>query len=201
MEEKKFHIIVVDDTMGEKDPFVVELKLNYQKEANVSYFSQVEEAMAFVDAHMSERMIVIMDCRFGSVWKGVDAIVKLREKTSLIYVIMMSANNVTQLSDADIMTLINLDSLFFIKNTNIDGAQKIIEQIKIQWNARFDCILEEWLLRHPEDNSKEAFSELGGKTYTWEDILTQLRLQTPVGKAFEGKLNEFYIYQLNRSKK
>ena len=33
MENNKFHIIVVDDTMGEKDPFVVELKLEYQEEA------------------------------------------------------------------------------------------------------------------------------------------------------------------------
>ena len=59
MQEKKFHIIIVDDTMGEKDPFVVELKLDYQKVANVSYFTKVEEAMTFVDEHMSERMILI----------------------------------------------------------------------------------------------------------------------------------------------
>ena len=45
MEENKFHIIVVDDTMGDKDPFVVELKLEYQKEAVVSYFEKVDAAM------------------------------------------------------------------------------------------------------------------------------------------------------------
>ena len=28
--DKKFNIVVVDDTMGEKDPFVVELKLEFQ---------------------------------------------------------------------------------------------------------------------------------------------------------------------------
>ena len=37
--------------------------------------------------------------------------------------------------------------------------------------------------------------------YTWADILVELRKQTPVGKSFEQKLNEYYIYQLNRSKK
>lgn len=202
MEEKKFHIIVVDDTMGEKDPFIVELKLDYQKIANVSYFSKVDDAMTFVDEHMSERIIIIMDCRFGSVWQGVDAIMKLREKTSLVYVIMISANNVNQLSSKDIMSLINTENLFFIKNTDIAGAKKKINEIRTLWNVRFDCVLEQWLIRHPEDNNKEAFSEVStGKTYTWEDILVELRKQTPVGKSFEQKLNEYYIYQLNRSKK
>lgn len=200
MEVKKFHIIIVDDTMGEKDPFIVELKLTYQKEAVVSYFENVQEAMAFVDEHMSERMIIIMDCRFGSVWQGVDAVINLRKKTSLIYVIMMSANSVTQLSGNDIINLINMDSLFFIKNTDIEGAKERIEQIRTQWNARFDCVLEEWLLRHPEDNTKEAFSELG-KTYTWNDILVELRHQTKVGKSFEQMLNEYYIYQRTNLKK
>jgi len=202
MEENKFHIIVVDDTMGEKDPFIVELKLDYQKTANVSYFTKVDDAMTFVDEHMSERMIIIMDCRFGSVWQGVDAVMKLREKTSLVYVIMISANNVNQLSSNDIMSLINTDNIYFIKNTDIAGAKEKIDKIQSLWKVRFDCVLEQWLIRHPEDNSKEAFSEVStGKTYTWEDILVELRKQTPVGKSFEQKLNEYYIYQLNRSKK
>lgn len=202
MEDKKFHIIIVDDTMGEKDPFVVELKLCFKKEAIITYFAKVEDALTFVDEHMSERMVIIMDCRFGSVWQGVDAVKELRKKTSLIYVIMMSANNVNQLSSQDIMSLINMDSIFFIKNTDIEGAREKIETIRNLWNVRFDCVLEQWLLRHPEDNNKEAFSEAStGKSYTWADILVELRLQTPVGKSFEKMLNEYYIYQLTHSKK
>ena len=201
MEENKFHIIVVDDTMGEKDPFIVELKLDYQKTANVSYFTKVDDAMTFVDEHMSERMIIIMDCRFGSVWQGVDAVMKLREKTSLVYVIMISANNVNQLSSNDIMSLINTENIFFIKNTDIAGAKEKIDKIQSLWKVRFDCVLEQWLICHPELNDKEAYSEASsGKTYTWSDILVELRHQTSVGKSFEQVLNEYYIYQLDRTK-
>lgn len=201
MEENKFHIIVVDDTMGERDPFIVELKLDYQKTANVSYFTKVDDAMTFVDEHMSERMIIIMDCRFGSVWQGVDAVMKLREKTSLVYVIMISANNVNQLSSNDIMSLINTDNIYFIKNTDIAGAKEKIDKIQSLWKVRFDCVLEQWLIRHPELNDKEAYSEASsGKTYTWSDILVELRHQTSVGKSFEQVLNEYYIYQLDRTK-
>ena len=130
MEKTKFHVIIVDDTMGEKDPFVVELKLEYQNKAEISYFEKVEDAMNFADQHMSERMIIIMDCLFGSVWQGIDAVVKLREKTALVYVIMMSANNVNQLPNKDIMSLINMDNIFFIKNTDIEGAKEKINKLK-----------------------------------------------------------------------
>lgn len=202
MENNKFHIIIVDDTMGENDPFVVNLKLDYSDIAEVTYFEQVEPAMAFVDEHMSERMIIFMDCKFGSVWQGVDAVLNLRKKTVLIYVIMISANPVDQLTAKDLTALINTENIFFVKNNDEDSAHEKIEQIRFLWKSRFDCILEEWLVRHPEDNGKEAFSEATtGKSYTWDDILKELRLQTPVGKSFEQKLNEYYIYQINRSKK
>lgn len=202
MENNKFHIIIVDDTMGENDPFVVNLKLDYSDIAEVTYFEQVEPAMAFVDEHMSERMIIFMDCKFGSVWQGIDAVLNLRKKTVLIYVIMISANPVDQLTAKDLTALINTENIFFVKNNDEDSAHEKIEQIRFLWKSRFDCILEEWLVRHPEDNGKEAYCEAtAGKSYTWDDILKELRLQTPVGKSFEQKLNEYYIYQINRSKK
>ena len=195
MEDNKFHIVIVDDTMGEKDPFVVNLKLDFSDVAYVSYFNSVESAMSFIDSHMSERIIVFMDCKFGSVWQGVDAVLELRKKTSLIYIIMMSANPVNQLTQKDIASLINADNIFFIKNTDSLGAVEKIEVIRGLWKSQFDCILEEWLLRHPEDHDKIAYSVAGGKSYTWKDILVELRLRTQVGKAIEQMVNEYYLYE------
>ncbi len=198
MEDNKFNIIVVDDTMGENDPMVVELGLDFP-DARVIYFNRVESAMAFVEEHMSERIIIFMDCRFGSVWQGVDAVLKLREKTSLIYVVMMSANDLSQLVSVDIAALINADNIFFIRNTDVNGAKEKVRQIKSLWKSQFDCILERWLLNHPENSKKEAF-RTAGKNYTWEDILHELRLRTPVGHTFEQVLNEYYIDQLKNLK-
>jgi len=195
MEDNKFHIVIVDDTMGEKDPFVVNLKLDFDGVAYVSYFNNVESAMSFIDNHMSERIIVFMDCKFGSVWQGVDAVLELRKKTSLIYVIMMSANPANQLTQKDIASLINADNIFFIKNTDTSGAVEKIETIRGLWKSQFDCILEGWLLRHPEDHNKIAYSVAGGKSYTWKDILVELRLRTQVGKAMEQMVNEYYLYE------
>lgn len=199
MAENKFHIIIVDDTMGEKDPFVVNMKLDYADDAEVSYFENVESAMSFVDDHMSERMIIFMDCKFGSVWQGIDAVINLRKKTALIYVVMMSANPMNQLKSEDLITLINTENIFFVKNTDEDGAKEKIEKIRSIWISRFDCILERWLTRHPEDADKEAYSTLG-KRYTWKDILSELRMQTTAGKAMEQMVNQFYLYKYAEKK-
>lgn len=199
MAENKFHIIIVDDTMGEKDPFVVNMKLDYADDAEVSYFENVESAMSFVDDHMSERMIIFMDCKFGSVWQGIDAVINLRKKTALIYVVMMSANPMNQLKSEDLITLINTENIFFVKNTDEDGAKEKIEKIRSIWISRFDCILERWLTRHPEDADKEAYSTLS-KRYTWKDILSELRMQTTAGKAMEQMVNQFYLYKYAEKK-
>ena len=197
MEKNKFHIIVVDDTMGEKDPFVVELKLEYQNDAVVTYFDKVDAAMSFVDGHMSERIILIMDCRFGSVWQGVDAVKKLREKTSLVYVIMISANNVNQLTNSDIMSLINIDNIFFVKNTDIAGAKAKIELIRGLWDSRLDCVLEQWLIRHQDEQCKVVYQK-GGTNYTWGQLLQEVRLRTEVGRDFERVMNQFCISQFKQ---
>lgn len=194
MDDNKFHILIVDDTMGKMDPFVINMKINYAADAVISYFDNVEDAMTFVDNHMAERMIIFMDCKFGSIWQGIDAVIDIRKKTALIYVVMMSANPMSQLKSDDLIKLINTENIFFIKNTDEDGAKEKIEKIRSIWKSRFDCILERWLIRHPEIADKEAYSTVE-KKYTWKDILSELRMQTPAGKAMEQMVNQFYLYK------
>lgn len=194
MDDNKFHIIIVDDTMGKMDPFIINMEINYATDALITYFDNVEAAMTFVDNHMSERMIIFMDCKFGSVWQGIDAVIAIRKKTALIYVVMMSANPMNQLKSDDLIKLINTENIFFIKNTDEDGAKENIEKIRSIWKSRFDCILERWLIRHPEIADKEAYSTVE-KKYTWKDILSELRMQTPAGKAMEQMVNQFYLYK------
>jgi len=117
----------------------------------------------------------------------------------------MSANQLrTDIPLESIVEMMNEENFFYLDRSNddFDSVISIIDRVRSQWSTKFDCVLEQWLLRHPEDNNKEAFSEVStGKTFTWADILVELRQQTPIGKSFEQKLNEYYIYQLNRSKK
>ena len=168
-----FKIVIIDDNLTEKEPFVQNIRMHYK------------------------------DADYNHVFQNPDK--EIRKKTSLLYIVMMSANQLRSDIPLDsIIEMMNEENFFYLDRSNDDfeSVVTIIEKIRNHWSTKFDCVLEQWLIRHPEDNNKEAFSEAStGKTYTWEDILVELRNQTPVGKSFEQKLNEYYIYQLNRSKK
>lgn len=200
-----FKLVFIDDNMREglNHPFVRAIG-KLQQDAEMNVFQDPRHGLQYVLDNLNSKMIVFLDYKFdGYGLQGINVLKQIRERTSLLYIVMMSANSISQFTATDVIEMINEDYIWFFDRNNgtMQEASILIDRIKHLWNVRFDCILEQWLVRHPEDNAKEAYSELGGKTYTWEDILKELRQQTPVGKAFEGKLNEFYIYQLNRAKK
>lgn len=201
-----YNLVFIDDNMREglDNPFVRSIG-KFKEDATLSVFIDPQEGLDFVLNNLNSRMIVFLDCKFdGYGLQGINVLKKIREKTSLLYIVMMSANAISQIAGLDIIEMINEDFIwFFDRNSGtVKDACNLIDRIKTLWTTRFDCVLEQWLIRHPEDNDKEAFSEAStGRTYTWADILEELRLQTSVGKSFEQKLNEYYIYQLNRSNK
>lgn len=201
-----FKIVFIDDNMSEKEPFVQNIRKQY-KDADCNHvFQDPEKGLEFVLGNLDSKMIVFIDWNFsGHRTKGIDLLKKIREKTSLLYIVIMSANQLrTDIPHDSIIEMMNEENFFYLDRSNDDfrSVISIINRIRSYWNTKFDCILEQWLLRHPEDKSKEAFSEVStGKTFTWSNILVELRKQTPIGKSFEQKLNEYYIYQLNRSKR
>lgn len=201
-----FKIVFIDDNLTENEPFVQNIRKRY-KDADYNHvFQNPDNGLEYVLDNLNNKMIVFIDWNFDSHnKKGIDLLKAIRERTSLLYIVMMSANQLRADIPLDsIIEMMNEENFFYLdrSNDNFESAVAIIDKIRTQWSAKFDCVLEQWLIRHPEDNNREAFSEAStGKTYTWKDILVELRKQTPIGKSFELKLNEYYIYQLNRSKK
>lgn len=201
-----FTIVFIDDNLREKEPFVQNIRKHYTDADYIRIFQNPDDGLKYVLDNLSNKMIVFIDWNFGGNQKtGIDLLKEIREKTSLLYIVMMSANQLrTNIPLESIIEMMNEENFFYLDRSNSDfnSVFTIIDKIKTQWSTKFDCVLEQWLIRHPEDNNKEAFSEAStGKTYTWEDILAELRKQTPIGKSFEKKLNDYYIYQLKHSKK
>lgn len=164
------------------------------------FFTDPNEGLKFIMDNLSSQMIAFIDCKFDEFAKqGTDLLKEIREKTSLLCIVMMSANNLRQIEGIDISAMINEDFIWFYDRNNgsVDEACALIQQITQYWSSRFDCVLERWLVRHPEDKDKIAFRQVSGESYTWEQILTELRLQTKIGRLFEQMINQFYIYQLN----
>ena len=147
--------------------------------------------IVFIDDNMREGLDNPFVRSIGKFQKDADLSVFTDPSEGLYY----------EISGLDIIEMINEDYIWFFDRNNgtFTDASKLIDRIKNLWKTRFDCILEKWILKHPEDADKFAFREAGGDSYTWAEMLKQLRLQTEVGKIFEGMVNEYYIYQLLKS--
>ena len=201
-----FKIVIIDDNMSEKEPFVQNIRKHYQDADCNHVFQNPDKGLEYVLKNLDSKMIVFIDWNFsGHHKKGIDLLKEIRKKTSLLYIVIMSANQLrSDIPLESIVEMMNEENFFYLDRSNgdFDSVISIINKVRSQWSTKFDCVLEQWLIRHPEDNNKEAFSEVStGKTFTWSDILGELRQQTRTGKDFGQKLNEYYIYQLNRSKK
>lgn len=201
-----FKIVFIDDNLSEEEPLVQNIRKHYKDADYKHIFQDPDKGLEYVLANLNSKMIVFIDWNFsGYRKKGIDILKEIRKRTSLLYIVMMSANQLrTDIPLDSIIEMMNEENFFYLDRSNDDfnSVTAIIDKIRANWNTKFDCVLEQWLIRHPEDNNKEAYSEAStGKVYTWADILSELRLQSSIGKSFEQKLNEYYIYQLQRSKK
>lgn len=201
-----FQVVFIDDNLSEKEPFIRNISKSY-KEADCSgVFKNPDEGLKYVLDNLSERMIVFIDWNFGASRKnGIELLHEIRKYTSLLYIVIMSANPIEHnISSESIIDMINGDNIFYLDRSNgsFETVRAIIDKIQRAWSTKFDCVLEQWLIRHPEDNDRETFRDVSsGKCYTWSEILPELRLQSDIGKSFEKILNQYYIHLLNHSKK
>ncbi len=196
-----YKLVFIDDNMREglEHPFVRAIGKK-RKSAELSVFIDPSKGLDYVLNNLNSKMIVFLDYKFdGYSLQGINVLKEIRKRTSLLYIVMMSANSINQIAGLDILEMINEDYIWFFDRNNgtIDDACNLIDKINRLWNVRFDCILENWIIKHPDDANKKVFSQPGQEeSYTWERILVELREQTPIGKMFEKLINQFYIYNL-----
>lgn len=192
----KFKLVFIDDNMkdGTNDAFVRAIGKNLS-DAELAVFTDPDEGLKFIMEHLNSQMIAFIDCKFdGFAKQGTDLLKDIRKKTSLLYIVMMSANNLKQIEGIDIAAMINEDFIWFYDRNNgsVEGACTLIQQITQYWSSRFDCVLERWLVRHPDDKDKVVYSR--NKTdYSWGQLLNEVRMQTEVGKDFARIMNQYCI--------
>lgn len=192
----KFNIIVIDDERN--DSWVTDLKESYP-EAVVECFKTPDEAWAYIDENMVYKTIVFLDCYYNQKMLGVPALKKIREKSSLIAVVMMSAQAVNRMDEQELIDMINEKGVYYSKRPAIeDDYKSIISDIRNFWSTSFDCMLEEWLLSSKNEDNVVYHSN--GHDYTVRQVLEEVRKQTKEGKMLQAAMNLYTINALQNSK-
>ncbi len=193
-----FSIIFIDDNFNEMSTLVQTMSVEFPH-ADVSHvFKDPEKGVEYVLGNLDKPMVVFVDWNYeGTTKKGLSVLRSIREKTSLLYVIMMSANKIikNKIQDSDIIEMMNAESFYFFDSSNDDAdAVVLVKKVLRKMESKFDCVLEQWLIRHPEDKSKVVIRQ-NGFNYTWDDVLREVRMQTEFGMDFERKANQSTIYR------
>lgn len=191
-----FYIIIIDDSLKSNAPLVARMKKMCCKE-NVLLIREVDKAIEFIMSHLDDRMIIFMDCKFNNGQsQGVDGLIKIRERTSLISIIMMSANSLNQMSNAEIKEMINAENIYFIDNDDMHGAEKCVKEIRERWISSLDCILEQWVLSHDGVTRSKPYMKTEKGVMSLADILSEIRKRTPIGIDIENGILQYAITRL-----
>jgi DNA-binding NtrC family response regulator len=196
-------IVIIDDSFDMFDPLVIELK-EYFPEANVTVKNNPDEGLNFVLANLSKKIIVLLDYNFKTGQpKGHDILLKIREKTSLVYVIIMTAKQFSTIPHEELVDFVNNDALAVVQNTvDMTEILKLVSKASQQLNVRVDCVLEQWISNHSEDEQNEPYlTTTLGETFTLKDILKEIRQQTDFGRKMERNIMMLAVDLLTRGKK
>ena len=197
-------ILIIDDNFDIFDPLVIELKERFP-DANVTIQNNPTDGLNYVLANLSKKIIVLLDYNFQTGQpKGDEILSKIRKKTSLVYVIIMTAQQFSTIQHDKLVDIVNNDALAVVQNT-VDTSEilKIVSKAEQQLSVRVDCVLEQWIANnHSEDEQNEPYlTTASGKIYTLKDILIEIRQQTEFGKKMERNILMLAVDLLTRGKK
>lgn len=195
--EKDFYIIIVDDNMKPTDPFIMWMKRKVLNADVVSYRT-VEYALGFIFEHLEEKMIIFLDCKFNMGLQGVDGLKRIREKTSLESIVMMSANSLNQMENTELEAMINSDKLYFLKNDDLRKAEKLVAEIQNKWVSELDCVLEQWVKNHNSEFRSKPYMVTSDGVLSLNDVLVRIRNRTPLGLKLEKQILQVAVDSLTK---
>ncbi|MFT3846218.1 MAG: hypothetical protein QM725_14270 [Lacibacter sp.] len=194
-------IVVIHDDMDENYPLIVMLKDKYL-ETNVLLFKHSQEGLDFVVNNLGSKMVVLLDKNFKDKndISGLKVFEKIREKTALVYVVLISANSISDFSEEELKILINKDLFKLEKFTNdYNAIIALVDDAVSSIGMRVDAAIEDWLMANNLETEKPVLIT-EAKQYTLKQILQEIRNDTEVGRNFVRKVNNLTIELIMRNK-
>ena len=189
--------LIIDD--NPKEHIKDNLRLEFPN-ATIEEYTSAKKGAEYIFQNLDKKRIVFLDYKFGANdWQGLDVLKKIRNKTSLLYIILMTAE-IVNIKREELIELISDDGVSLIScDEDYEVYIKLVEKYLSFMDAKLDCVLEQWIINHPLDKDKTYIIE-GNKHYSLNDILCEIRNQTPFGKEVEKKMLSLTVHLLTQSK-
>ncbi len=198
MKKRNSTIVLIDDMISaDVRPFKdMRDKGGYK----IKDFTKIREGLEYIENNLDKKLIVILDFEFTeNEPDGLWGLKKIREKSYLIPVILLTYNKNVSLNKFP--EFIN-NKLFAYAEK--DGSNDIINKVNEadeKLNNDISTAIEEWINAHPnEQQHKPVFRTSAGKSYSLNEISSEIKNQTETGIEFSKRLNKLTIDLLIRNK-
>jgi DNA-binding NtrC family response regulator len=188
-------VIIDDNEEIREHALLFTLEDKYQ---NVNFFSNPNEGLQYIKDNLDINLIVLLDIEFSDNDKKNGHILLEEIYNALIPVILWSGINETKEEFSDFIN--NQAFGFLSKTSTIEESMIIIDKAYNHLKSSLDNTIEDWIISNETDKEKPIYLTADGETYSLNDILKEIRLQTPIGKEFSSKLNALTIDLLLRKK-
>ena len=195
-------VVVIHDNIDETSPIMVEMRVKYGFE-NVVLFQHSQLGLDYVISNLGNKMVVLLDKNFdGNEIDGIKVFTEIREKTSLVYIILITVSKISEINSETLKMLINKD-LFKLESFTQDYKKiiELVDQARSTLNVRVDAVIEDWIMRHPIEKREQIILKTReGISYSMNDILDSIRKETSIGLQFERNLLKLAIELFSRQK-
>lgn len=195
-------VVIHDGLIGKDDPLLVTLRMKFEDE-NVIYRENSNVGLEYVLGNINQKMIVVLDIGFNKgELSGWEVFRSIREQTSLVYVILVTADELIKINPENLKFLINHDA-FALEDVTADYSRivSLVEKASHKLNARVDAVLEDWINNHSKEEIEKPYLTSDGKTYSLKDLQLEIRKDTEFGREIERKILRLTIDLLTRGKK
>jgi DNA-binding NtrC family response regulator len=197
---QNIEIIVVDDNVTNDDPLMIVLQEEFSK---VHLFTTSGKAWQFISQNLTKKFVIILDLQFPkNEMKGKEVLEEIRKISKTIPVIIRTAY-ADQEEWRDYINYIDKQVFAFFSRSGSDYDQ-VVEKVKeaaALLDAQVETALEDWINLHKEDiKNKPYLIAKNGKTYTLNDMLNEIRMQTLFGRQIEKDILMLTIDLIARNK-
>ncbi|MBQ6236807.1 MAG: response regulator transcription factor [Bacteroidales bacterium] len=181
--KSKTKIVVIDDEIKENHPIIIKLRQHFE---TVVPYSIAAKAISDIKQHLGEKTILILDLKLSGGETGYTALKDLRELSYQIPVIIWTALDER---NTESFQLINLKSYAIRdKVSSLDEIVRIVQQADADIEYGLSNALEKWILAQPGNRDEPFVISTGGKIISLNDMLDEVRRDSPRGRSFTQDL-------------
>lgn len=196
MDKSTTKIFIVDDELKSNHPLIVKLGQFFEE---VSLFKKASDAIAKVKDCLGTKIIMILDLRLSGGETGGRALSALREMSYQIPVVIWTAVDEKTMEFFD---LINFKAYAIRdKDESTENLVALVQQADADMNYSLSNALERWIMAQPGDHDEIYAVAANGETVSLNQMLDEVRKDTPKGKEFTQDLVNLTIELMKKEEK